>query len=103
MTLHAGQHVWFMRGRRLDKCGVVVTGELVRSSVEARVQLRVTPLRADQGKTLILVRLACIRHGEAMRCRQEMERCSREIATDEGALLGMRDWSQELKIVEGIS
>lgn len=47
MKLHPGQVVWFMRGRRLDKHGIVVTGELIRSSVESRVQLCVTPLRAE--------------------------------------------------------
>ena len=101
MTFHPGQHVFYVSGKHV-KQGTITTGELVRNAIEARVEVRTEPDEKHPYRTLKLIRLPWILRGEALRCKREIAEAEKGIATDEGALIGLADWEQELRLITEI-
>jgi hypothetical protein len=93
LNLRPGRHVWF----------VGMDGKAHQGTITHRVDY----MCGDQAyivqisnTSAILVNTGQIRAGEIRRCEFEMARAQAEIATDEGALLGYRDWKQEKELLE---
>jgi len=101
MTFHPNQHIWYVSGKHV-KQGTIVTGELIRNAIEARVEVRTEPDEKHPYRTLKLIRLPWILRGEAIRCRQEMAAAEAAIEKEIGALIGYGDWANELKVITEI-
>lgn len=43
---------------------------------------------------------AAERQREISRCHEEIAKCKADVATDIGALIGLRDWTRELRLLE---
>lgn len=102
-TFAPDQHIWYVSGRDV-RAGTFMSIRWEQGRTMAHGRWKVTLRRTGDDlkpseRVPITVTLRRVLDGEAIRCRQEMARCEAEIATDEGALLGLRDWGQELKLL----
>lgn len=100
LQLHPNQHVWYRSPRGPIMRGTVWNPKPIFGIMhEARYEIRL--LRQGKPSQVKVIPAAWIRRGEAERCRQEEVRCMAEAETDEGALLGARDWAKERKVIQG--
>jgi len=93
LDLRPGQSVWC-----LDIDGNVHQCTIVRP-VSWPCGEQCYAVRWPDGR-ILYAETELIRQGEIRRCEVEMARAQAEIATDEGALLGYRDWKQEKELLE---